>query len=404
MKSSYDIGIIGSGVAGAFAALRLAEKHKDAKAILFEFGRPPGKRRRQLEGWFGCFPTGDGRIYTEDVNKVGDLADGRRVKSISRWFFNRLSEVNPAKVIKSKQPSVTLQKKIKSLGFDLTVHNYQQWYPDCIHQLSRMTADVVEGAGNIEFSFDNEVYGFMRRGRFFQVFTSDGDFKCERLIVCAGRSGWRWVNDLYRKLGILVSDDIAYYGVRAELPAQYLKEYHKSHCSLEREDLLIGPMSWGGTIIQEDHADLTIAAFRANEDRWKTDKVLFSIMGKREVEDGEGLKQTERLGKLAFLLSGDRVGRERIKSFMKGEDQLSLIPEYKWLIPVFEEISDLFPNLISRGYFHSPDINTMLSPIALGSNLESEVKGLFVAGESAGIRGIAAAGISGGVAAEGAAQ
>jgi len=60
MDKSYDIGIIGGGIAGAFAALRLAEHHKKKKCILFELGRPPAKRRRQLEGWFGCFPFGDG--------------------------------------------------------------------------------------------------------------------------------------------------------------------------------------------------------------------------------------------------------------------------------------------------------------------------------------------------------
>ena len=31
MKNVYDIGIIGGGVAGAFAALRLAELHKKSR-------------------------------------------------------------------------------------------------------------------------------------------------------------------------------------------------------------------------------------------------------------------------------------------------------------------------------------------------------------------------------------
>lgn len=39
----FDVGIVGAGVAGAFAALRVAERHKKTKAILFDIGRPPGK-------------------------------------------------------------------------------------------------------------------------------------------------------------------------------------------------------------------------------------------------------------------------------------------------------------------------------------------------------------------------
>ena len=53
--NKYDVGIIGAGVAGAFAALRISQNNPGTKTIIFDFGRPPGKRRRQLEGWFGCF-------------------------------------------------------------------------------------------------------------------------------------------------------------------------------------------------------------------------------------------------------------------------------------------------------------------------------------------------------------
>ena len=35
---SYDIGIIGSGIAGTFAALRVSEKYKDVRTIVFDIG------------------------------------------------------------------------------------------------------------------------------------------------------------------------------------------------------------------------------------------------------------------------------------------------------------------------------------------------------------------------------
>jgi hypothetical protein len=411
---AYDVGIIGAGVAGAFAALRLAEKHRNLKTIMFEFGPPPPnclrrdpirikRRRRQLEGWFGCFPTGDGKVYPSDLEKVLDIADGRRVRNINRWFFNKLNEVNPIRATKSKQPSAATQKKIKELGLGLDTLEYHQWTPDPIHQLSRLTFERIENAGNVEFSFDNEVYSFLKRGGRFLVTTNCGDYSCKKLILCAGRSGWRWIKDLYDNLGILIANDAGRYGIRVELPAQYLKDFNKSHCVLQKDDLRVGPLCWGGSVIQEDHADVTIAAFRSNEDRWRSDKVFFSIT---KVFDfpGEASKQLERIAGLSFLLSNDRVGRERIKTFVKGDSQLSLLPEYSWLTDTLKEIEPIFPNLIGRGYLHVPEIDTMTSVIRIGSNLETEVNGLFVAGESAGIKGIAAAGISGATAAESASK
>jgi len=403
MDKTYDIGIIGGGIAGAFAALRLAENHKKQKCILFEFGRPPAKRRRQLEGWFGCFPFGDGKIYPGDTDQILEIADGRRVRSMSKWFQQQLDEINTSKLIKNKLPAVSIQKKIKEAGFELSTHDYYQWRPVSIHELSRNVADRVEKGGNVTFSFDNEVFTIMKTGSSFSVTTAKGDFTCKKLIMCVGRSGWRWVNKVYKDLGILVSDDLATFGVRIELPSQYLKDFNKSHCSLIRDDLRIGPFSWGGQVIQEDHADVTIASFRSNEDRWKTDKVFFSMLINKEFP-GDACDQTERLAKLAFLLSQDRVGRERIKTFMKGDDQLSLIPEYQWMNEYFKELEGIIPTIISRGYFHCPDIYSITSNIRVAPNMETEIEGLFVAGESGGIRGITGAGVSGGIAAECAAK
>jgi len=181
-----------------------------------------------------------------------------------------------------------------------------------------------------------------------------------------------------------------------------------------RKDMEIGPMHWLGSVIQEDHEDMTISAFRSNEDRWKTDKVFFSLQRTIPFEQApmpitgpappDTCTYVDRIAKLSHLLSGDRVGREKIKNFTKGIGDLAQMPEYSWVTQTLRGVESIFPNLISRGYFHVPDIDTNISKINIASNLETEVDGLFVAGECAGIKGIAAAGIMGAAAAEGAAK
>lgn len=414
-QKTWDIGIIGAGPAGVFAALRLAERHKSLKVVVFEFGPPPPnclrqdpihvkRRRRQLEGYLGCFPTGDGKIYLdEDAEKVLEIADGRRVRAIKDWLALQFGEVNVQRSLKPKQPSPALKKAIADNGFDLIVHNYDQWNPDQIHQLSKISAEKIESAGNVYLSFDTEVFDFLKSDKKFVVNTSQGDFNCKKLILGVGRSGWRWVNNVYKNLGLLQQDNIARYGVRVEMPSSALKEFHKSHCSLVREDLDIGPLQWMGSVIQEDHDDMTIAAFRSNEDRWKSDKVFFSVQKRVEVKTSP-CAHVDRIAKLSHLLSGDRVGREKIKSFTHGVGDLAEMPEYSWVGGALKALEPVFPNIINRGYFHVPDIDTNISKINIANNLETEVDGLFVAGECAGIKGIAAAGIMGAVAAEGAAR
>src|SRR5690606_4186644 len=105
---------------------------------------------------------------------------------------------------------------------------------------------------------------------------------------------------------------------------------------------------------------------------------------------------------LAFVLSNDRVGREKIVTFLKSdiENELSLVPEYFELKKHIEKLNELIPTVISRGYMHVPDIYSITSNINVAPNLETEIDGLFVAGESAGFRGINSAAISGAIAAE----
>jgi thioredoxin reductase len=425
--SSWDIGIIGAGVSGVFAALRLAKRYKHLKVVVFEFGPPPPnclrqdpirikRRRRQLEGWLGCFPTGDGKIYLEeDFQRISSLVDGRRIRPIKDWFTDQLNEVGNAKIIKPKQPSVNVKKAISNKGFDLNVHSYEQWIPDQIHQLAKISAEKIEAAGNVFLSFDTEVYNFVKSGRKFNVSTSQGDFTCKKLILNVGRTGWRWVNDQYKNLGILKEESgIVKYGVKVEMPSSALREFNKSHCSLSRGDLEIGPISWKGSVIQEDHEGVTIAAFRSNEERWKTDKVFFSVHKKipfseapkpsRGIIPRDVKSYIDRIAQLSHCLSGERVGREKITNFSKGLGDLALMPEYNWIFETFKDIESIFPNLINRGYFHVPDIDTNINAINIANNLETEIEGLFVAGESAGFKGIAAAGLTGACAAEGAAK
>lgn len=396
---NFDIGVIGVGIAGAFSCLRIAEKNKNVKVIAFELGRPPSKRRRQLEGFLGCFPAGDGKIYPGDLDKVLDLVDGRKARHANNWVMEKFSEVNPMKLIKDSLPNAITQKKIKEANFNLQLNSYIQWKPESIHQLSKIISEKIETAGNIQFSFDNEVHKIIKKKNLFIITTATGDFYCKNIILSVGRSGWRWATNLYKELGITVSDDVAKFGVRVEMSAQHLKEFNRSHCTLLRNDLEIGPFSWNGTIIPEDHADLVISAFRSNEERWKSDKVSFSLLSSQQFKD-EGVYQADRLGKLTFLLFNDRVSRERIKAIIKNTSQLHFLKEYSWLGQTLIELENIIPNLQTRGYFHVPNILPMASQIALGSNLESEIDGMYVSGESSGIRGIAAAAITGAVAAD----
>lgn len=396
----FDVGIIGAGVAGAFATLKLAKDHKNVKAILFDLGRPPMKRRRQLEGWLGCLPNSDGKLYQTDISKVAELTGLRRAKSAHTWFKHVLEQVDNYKIIKDRAPSVAMEKKLKKLGYDIRLNDYVQVYPKEIHMLSKFMAEIIEQDKNITFNFDSEVLRVVKQKNVFIVSTEEQEFRCKKLIIAVGRSGWRWARALYGSFGIVDNNDIARFGIRVEASSSVMKDFNRSNCTIFKgEDLELGPLSWYGTVIPEDHLDLAISAFRSNENRWKTDKVSFNLIGNRPFP-GTGFEQTHRIGGLSFVLANDRIVKERISAIISGKSRISIIEEYNWLKPVVEEFSTIVPEIATKAYFHVPTIVPSAPKINIGDNLETEVDGMFVVGESAGIHGILAAGIMGVIAAD----
>lgn len=399
MTNTFDVGIIGAGVAGAFATYKMAKDHKNVKTILFDLGRPPMKRRRQLEGWLGCLPNSDGKLYLNDIQKVSELTGLRKAKSSYTYVKNTLSHIDDFKIIKDKSPSTSMQKKIAAAGFELLTNDYIQIYPKDIHSLSKYMAETIEQSKNITFSFDNEVTTIFKRKGVFVVVTSDNEYRCKKLIIAVGRSGWRWAKLLYAGFGIIDSNDSAKFGIRVETNSSIMKDFNKSNCTLLKEGLEMGPLSWFGTVIPEDHIDLAISAFRSNENRWKSDKVSFNLIGDRNFP-GTGFEQTDRIGKLTFVLANDRIIRERISTILTGKSKISIIPEYSWLADAVQEISKVVPEISTKGYFHVPTIIPSAPKINIGSNLETEIEGMFVVGESAGVSGILSAATMGVIAAD----
>jgi len=398
--TNFDVGIIGAGVAGAFATLKLAKDHKNTKTILFDLGRPPMKRRRQLEGWLGCLPNSDGKLYLSDMNKVAGLVGNRKAKSSLNWFNKVIANIDDFKISKDKAPSVSVEKKLSKIGYDISLNDYIQMYPKDIHSLSKFMAESLEKYTNITFSFDKEVTHIRKQKNMFIITADEKEYKCKKLILAVGRSGWRWAKGVYENFGIIDNNDYAKFGIRIELNSALMKDFHKSNCTLTKgSDIEIGPFSWFGTVIPEDHLDTAISAFRSNENRWKTDKVSFSLIGHRYFPNS-GFEETDRIGKLMFVLSNDRIIKERVSSILTGKAKVSWIEEYDWLKDTIAELSEAIPEISTKAYYHVPTILPMAPAINIGNNLETEVSGMFVAGESAGVQGILSAATMGIIAAD----
>ena len=318
---------------------------------------------------------------------------------LKNLFMICFSEFNSSEYISSKIPNQSVLDKISENSFSFIPHTYQQWFPDQIHALTRSFVEKIEN--HVDLKFDTEVFSILKKDNVFRVLTSDGEFSCKNVLLCTGRSGWRWIQNLYKDFDILSDKKNNYstYGFRIEVPSSIMSDFNESHCSLKNKGLKIGPLNWHGTVIQEDHVNMTIAAFRSNEKRWETEKVSFSVYGKIK-NPGNGWQESARLAEISYVLAEQRVGKEKIKQFLKGSSQNSYISEYDWIKDEIAVLDEIIPGLIEKGSFHVPDIEINSPTVEISTNFQTDLKGLFVAGENCGLKGIGAAAFSGVLASE----
>jgi hypothetical protein len=392
MSNTFDIGIIGAGVAGAFASLKLAKNYK-CSTVVFDIGRPPMKRRRQLEGWLGCLPNSDGKFYLNDLIQAKKIVDHESIDNSYEEVKKIIKNVNNFSIIKDKKPLGVVEKRIVKNGYSFELNDFVQVFPKEIHNLSKKFVDDLDEKNHMKFVFDEEISSVTKENGMFLILIDDKQYFCKKLLISVGRSGWRWASELYKNFGIVEDNSVAKFGVRLEMDSSILKDFNKSNLTMRKENIEVGPFSWNGTVIPEDHVNMAISAFRSNENRWKTDKVSFNLIGAIPCENGS--EQIDRIGQLSFIVTQERIVKERVTSLINHKSTVSIIPEYRWIGNWIEDLNLVIPELKEKAYYHAPTILPMTPRINIKSNLETNIDGLFVAGESAGLYGLLNATVTG---------
>lgn len=391
----YDVCVLGLGTAGAMATYKIAKDYPDKKVIAVDFGRPPMKRRQQIAGWLGLLPSSDGKFFLNDIKNVANLTTPKKAKGAAKEVKALLKNFSSCKTIKDAGPITSIYKKISKTGYKLQLNDYFQLYPQNIHALSKFMSEEIEKVGNITFSFDNEMQSIVKHKNIFIIQTELQEIKAKKVIFCIGRGGWREARNVFNNFGLIEENDTARFGIRVEMPAHMLKDFNKSNCQMTKGNINIGPLAWFGSVVPEDTTDAAISAFRSNENRWKTDKVSFQFIGNIHAPNS-GFEQTDRIAKLTFLLANDRIIKEKVSSILNKKNKIiSIIPEYNWLSEAIKDFSHIVPEVLTKAYFHIPTIVPLAPGINIGNNLATEVDGMFVAGESAGIIGLYAAAMMG---------
>lgn len=441
-----DVVIVGAGPAGIFAAMGLVEKVPNIKIVMIERGLPLEKRisarktkgQGWLFGWGGAGAFSDGKLtLTADIG--GFLSDFIGVEELASLIekvdqkylaHGAPREISGADSEKQQQ----LANRAARAGLKFVPMRVR-------HMGSDITRDVLKSfykalEGKVRILFGKEAKSIIVDGRGFKgVVLADGQRILAPFgIIAVGRAGAEWLQNELERLNIKVENNAVDIGVRVEVPAVVTDEitsitheakllYTSRHFDDPVRTFCMNPR---GEVVEERLEDIITVNGHSYKHK-KTNCTNFALLVSTKFTEpfhdpiayGKSIARLSNLigggvivQRLGDLLSGRRSTRERIsrnliepslKTATPGD--ISFVLPYRYLANILEMLEAL--DSFMPGVWHhqtliyAVEVKFYSVRPKLTRELESEISGMFVIGDGAGVsRGLVQASASGLIAAD----
>ena len=243
----YDIIIVGAGPCGYFAAYELTKKRKDLKILLIDKGLPIQQRRCPVlqhkidkcpmnpEGHNECYPACS---ITNGFGGAGAYSDGKFniTTEFGGWLTDYMSDEELMDLIHyvdginlsygatdvitdPTNPEVLrIEKKAMSVGLKLLRSQVRHLgTEENLKILTRIYNDLEK---LVEMRFSTTIKDIVfENGKIKGVLTNKDELiEGEYVLLCVGREGSNWLNDVFEKHGLEMKQNQVDIGVRVECP------------------------------------------------------------------------------------------------------------------------------------------------------------------------------------------
>ncbi|MFQ5465499.1 MAG: NAD(P)/FAD-dependent oxidoreductase [Thermodesulfobacteriota bacterium] len=435
----YDCIIVGAGPAGIFAALEITSKNRGAKVLILEKGSDLDRRKRRevFCGWGGAGTFSDGKLNLSKAvgGFLGEYLDPGEFDGLMEYADGLYLKYGATPELKGVDaPSVAaIEENAARAGLRLLPFPIRHMGTDrCIGLLSNLREEL---GARVEIRFGSEVSEIITEGgEMAGVRTTDGaSFGARFVILCPGRSGSAWLQEVARGCGFHIDINPVDIGVRVEVPASILRsvtdvlhEAKLTYTSRKFDDnIRTFCMNPYGVVVKELGTDFCTVNGHSYSVR-KSENTNFAILVSTTFTEPfhEPIAYGQYIARLANLL-GEGIIVQRLGDLMHGRrstpsrirrgavsptladatpGDLSFVIPYRYICDILEMLDALdrfAPGMNSPStLLYGVEVKFYSMRLKLTDALETELPGLFAAGDGAGVtRGIMHASVSGIVAA-----
>lgn len=445
----YDVIIIGSGPAGIFAALELADTGMDV--LMLEKGRDIGSRSCPIHtkgakkcvncqpcgivcGWGGAGAYSDGKLtLTTEFGGMLDLyMEKPKLMTMIDYIDSIYLKFGATQTVygdDNKEAVRKIQKDAAAADLSLIPARIRHLGTDKCFEILTLMRDHLKEKCAIRTS-DGVSTIIVEDGRYVGVETTRGEkIYSKYLIAAPGREGAEWFTTQTGRLGLGMINNPVDIGVRVEVPAVVMEQitdvvyesklvyYTKSFDDRVRT-FCMNPY---GVVVAENNSGLITVNGHSNAEK-SSENTNFAILVSKSFTEPfkEPITYGKSIAKLANLLSGgvivqrlgdlkagrrsteERIGRGMVTPTMKDATpgDLSLVLPYRHLtaiVEMLEALDKVAPGVGSRHtLLYGVEVKFYSSRLQLSNVLETQIPNFFAIGDGAGVtRGLAQASVSG---------
>lgn len=440
----FDVAIVGSGPAGMFSAIEIAEKLKDkAKVVILEKGplRKRGDTSSPTSGWGGAGAFSDGKLNL--TSRVG----GQLGNFLSKDEFFRLTKYIDQRYLefcgkhstrlfgeshKQDERVDQLCRKARAVGLQLIPFKIRHFGTDNAYFIVERIREYLLSRG-VQIFINWEVQEVQRdaRGSQFILSGPKGEIQAKFVVLAPGRNGAEWFVSQAKKLGLTLINNGVDIGLRVEVHYDILREltellyefkifYRTRTFEDQVRTFCVCPQ---GFVTLENYHGLITVNGHSYTDRF-SENTNFALLVTQNFTQPfrEPLRYGRNISELANLLGnpvlvqrlGDlRAGRRTTEKRLQHSDafvkptlseatpgDLSLVLPYRILTDILEmiEVLDvLAPGINSmHTLLYGAEVKFYSQQVKTKEGFETEIDNLFCAGDGCGFtRGLMQASMQG---------